>query len=265
MVKPTKILSMTFLFSLLLFAAFVTSINVKAQGSATVVFLTTVGGTTDPTGTQTYSDGQTVTMTATPTDDTFMFDRWIIQFDSSSQVLTDNPASITVMGGATYVVEAIFVPLLPPPPITSLPSDISTAAIIVVLSSAGGTTNPPPGTYALADATQTTLTATPADGYQFSHWSISGYPIVGAHGTDPFTTTPTDNPYTVDHGYGNRYAYQAVFVPTGSTVPTPTGGASPTPTNTIGGLSMEWWIIIALVVVIVIVLVAFGVFAARRH
>ncbi|MCW3982831.1 MAG: hypothetical protein NWE96_02425 [Candidatus Bathyarchaeota archaeon] len=264
MAKSTKILSMTFLFGLLLFAVFATSINVTAQGNATVVFLTTVGGTTNPTGTQTYSNGQTVTMTATPTDDTFMFDRWIVQFDSSSQVLTDNPASITVMGGATYVVEAIFVPLLPPPPVTSLPADISKAAIIVVLASAGGTTNPPPGTYALADATQTTLTAIPSEGYQFSHWSISGYPIVGAHGTAPFTTTPTDNPYTVDHGYGNRYAYQAVFVPTGSTIPTPTGGTSPTPTN-IGGLSMEWWIIIALVVVVIIVLVAFGVYAARRH
>ena len=265
MAKSTKIFALALLFSLLLCTALSFNLNVEAQGNATVVFLTSIGGTTDPTGTQTYADGQTISMTATPTDDTFIFDRWIIQADSTSSEVFDNPASLTVMGGVTYAIQVVFVPILPPPPVSTLPSDISTAAIIVVLASAGGTTNPPPGTYALADATQTTLTAVPAEGYQFSHWSISGYPIVGAHGTAPFTTTPTDNPYTVDHGYGNRYAYQAVFVPTGSTVPTPTGGASPTPTNTIGGLSMEWWIIIALVVVIVIVLVAFGVFAARRH
>jgi Divergent InlB B-repeat domain len=264
MIKNTKKLSTTLLLSLMLFAAMSAGLSVNAQGSATAVFLTTVGGTTDPSGTQTYNDGQTITMTATPTDASFVFDRWIVQSDSTSMEILDNPATLTAVGGVTYAIEAVFIPVQPIPPTTALP-DLSKAAYVQVLASAGGTTNPPPGLYALADATQTKLTATAAEGYQFSHWSISGFPIAGAHGGAPFTTTPTDNPYTVDHGYGNRYAYQAVFVPTGSTVPTPTGGASPTPTTNIGGLSMEWWIIIALAVILVIVIIALGVWLPRRH
>ena len=58
-------------------------------------------------------------------------------------------------------------------------------------------------------------------GWTFSHWVISGPNL--SHGGYPYTATPTENPYNVNHGYGNRYDYQAVFVPTGSTEPTPSG------------------------------------------
>lgn len=265
MSKQKKLYALTLLMSMLIFAVLSPNIGVEAQGDATVVFLTTVGGTTDPTGTQTYPDGQQITMTATPTDTNFIFERWIIQADSTASEVFDNPATLTVMGGATYAIEAVFAPLLPPPPITTLPIDLSTSAIVVVLPSAGGTTSPAPGTYALADATQTTLTATPDSGFQFSHWVISapsGTPT-DQHPPAGFNPNPTDNPYTIDHGYGNTYRYQAVFTQTGST-PAPTGGASPPPTD-IMGLSMETWIIIALVVVIAVILIAFGVFASRRR
>ena len=250
--------------SMLIFAVLSPNINVEAQGDATVVFLTTLGGTTDPSGTQTYPDGQQITMTATPTDETFVFERWIIQADATTSEDFNNPASLTVMAGVTYAIEAVFAPLLPPPTVPALPTDLSAAAIVVVLPSAGGTTSPAPGTYALADATQLQLTATPNSDFQFSHWVISapsGTPT--NHGTAGFDPNPTDNPYTVDHGYGNTYRYQAVFTPTGVT-PVPTGGASPTPTP-IMGMSMETWIIIALVVVIAIILIAFVFSSRRRH
>ncbi len=71
------------------------------------------------------------------------------------------------------------------------------------------------------------------------------------HGAYAFTAVPTDNPYTVDHGYGNTYSYQPVFTPTGVTEPTP-AGATPTPSGGAGGISNEMYIIIALVIVILL-------------
>jgi hypothetical protein len=56
-------------------------------------------------------------------------------------------------------------------------------------------------------------------GWDF-HWVIAGPNL--SHGGYPYTATPTDNPYTVDHGYGNTFSYQAVFTPEGTTEPTPT-------------------------------------------
>jgi hypothetical protein len=58
----------------------------------------------------------------------------------------------------------------------------------------------------------------------------------------------------VNHGYGNKYNYQAVFTPIGTTEPTPTGGATATPTG-IGGLSTDTAIEIGLVAVIIILLI----------
>lgn len=260
MKRTSKIFALTLLTSLLLLltlnCAFVA---VEAQGNATVVVLDSLGGTVDPSGTTTYADGSAVTLTATPSDTTlYAFDHWIVSADVTTTTYTDNPLTITVTGGVTYAVQAVFSAVQQVPGTTGLPTNMATAAIIVVLTSAGGTTTPAPGTYALADATSTTLKATPNSGWVFYHWVISGPNL--SHGGYPFTATPTDNPYTVDHGYGNRFVYQAVFVPTESTLPTPT----PSSGGTLGGMSNETWIIIGLVVVIIIVLIAFGVYAARR-
>ena len=262
MIKSRKIFALTLLMSLLVLAALnVSVLSVKAQGQATVNVLASVGGTTDPAaGTTTYDDGTSVTFTATP-DSTYIFQNWIISTADGSNIATDNPVTIPVTGGTTYTVQATFQPILPPPG-AQLPTNMATAAIVVVLTSAGGTTNPASGTYALADATSLMLTATPSSGWQFSHWVISGPNL--SHGGYPYTATPTDNPYNVNHGYGNKFSYQPVFTPTGSTEPTPTGGATATPTGTIGGLTMDSAIIIGLVVVIIIILIAFGVFASRR-
>jgi len=98
----------------------------------------------------------------------------------------------------------------------------------------------------------------PNDGWQFSHWTIYGTDT--GHGAAPANWNPTDNPYNVNHGYTATFAYQAVFTPIGTAEPTPT----PTPGATMGGLSTEMWIIIALVVVIVVMLLAFGVILMKR-
>jgi hypothetical protein len=113
----------------------------------------------------------------------------------------------------------------------------------------------------LADASSLNLKATPSAGWQFSHWTICG--TQASHGDSPTNWSPTDNPYNVNHGYGDIYRYQAIFTPVGTT-------ASPTPTPTsstggIGGMSTETWIIIGLIVVIVVILIGFGIYATKRR
>lgn len=233
---------------------------VNAQGNATVVVLDSVGGTVDPSGVNTYAAGTTVTLTAEPTDVTYVFDSWVISSEDGEMTSMDNPLTLTVTGGATYAIQAVFNPVQATPG-GSFPTDFSTAAVVVILPSAGGTTSPPAGTYALENAKQLMLTATADSGYKFSYWSISGFD--SGHGSAPTNWTPTDNPYNVNHGYGATYKYQAVFVPTGGNGPTPPGSTA-TPAPGMGGLSNEMWIIIGLVVVIVVVLIAFGVFAMKK-
>ena len=262
--KNVKVFALTMLTSFLLLALFSSGMtNVRAQAQGTITILDSIGGTTDPAaGTYNYADGTSVTIAATPTDPTYIFQNWVVSTDAGSSTVTDNPLVIPAVAGVTYTIQPIFIPVQAPPGAV-LPSDLTTAAIVVVLASAGGTTTPPPGTYAIDNAKNLMLTATPNSGWQFVHWVISG--ATTSHGGEPVNLTPTDNPYNVNHGYGYTFNYQPVFIPTGSTQPTPSGGATPTPTGTIGGLSTETVIIIALVVVIIIILAAFGAYALRRR
>ncbi len=260
MLKP-KFSSLA-LISILVLMATISISTVNAQSTTTVTVNTATGGLTDVTGTQTYPDGTQVTITATPNSD-FAFSQWTISpSDGSGDIIsTDNPVTFTVTGGVTYTVSPSFVVPIPIPGLP-MPTNLATAAIIVIYPSAGGSTNPPAGTYALADATAFNLKATANSGWQFSHWTICG--TNASHGTTPVNWDPTDNPYNVNHGYGDTYRYQAVFTPVGSTQsPTPTPTSSTT-AGTVAGMSSDQWIIIVLVVVIVVVLIAFGVYAARR-
>ena len=259
MSNKSKLLAIALISALLLTTAMSL---VKAQGNATVVVLDAVGGTVDPSGTKTYSNGTPVTFTATPLGLNFIFSYWLISSDTGNDISSDNPFTLTVAGGLTYAVQAVFT-LVQPPPGQPVPVNLASVAIVVVLPSAGGTTVPAPGTYALENATALDLKATPNSGWQFVHWTISG--DITGHGTSPLTLTPTDNPYNVNHGYGDTYRYQAVFVPTGGSEPTPAGSTpTPTPGGTLGGMSTDTWIIIGLVVVIIVILIAFGVYAMKK-
>ncbi len=256
--KKPKILSLTLIAIVVLLSA-ICAIGVNAQTTATVAILDSVGGTVsaDPAG-PIYNDGSEVTLTATPTDETFVFTNWVIASEAGNIESIQNPLTFTVMGGATYAVQAVFQPIQAPPG-GQLPPNLDNAAIVIILPSAGGTTNPGPGSYALADATNLMLTATPQSGWNFAYWTICGE--VTDHGGAPVNWAPTENPYNVNHGYGYTYYYQAVFTQQGSSAPTPT----PAPGATVGGLSTETLIIIALVVVIVVLLIGFGVFSSRKH
>jgi hypothetical protein len=217
-----KVLALTLLTSVLLLAILSPNIiSVKAQGQDTVNVLDSVGGTTDPTPrTYSYADGTAVTFTATPINNGFVIPILDCFYRCIILTITDNPAVITVSGGITYNMRAVFKPVQAPVSrYVPQPDD----AIVIVLAAAGGTTNPLPGIYHLANATQFNLKAIPNSGYQFSHWVISGPNL--SHGGYPYTTTK-DNPYNVNHSYENRCDHQAVFSPTGTgTTPTPTGGA----------------------------------------
>ena len=246
--KSKKLFALTLITSLLVLAAFAGVVSVKAQSQATVIVLASIGGTTDPApGTTTYADGTSVTFTATP-DAADVFQNWIIDTTAGSSVVPENPVTLPVQAGTTYNVQAVFAPLLPPPGVTGLPTNMATAAIVVVLAGAGGTTTPVAGTYALADATALSLTATPSSGWQFSHWVIAGPNL--SHGGYPYTAQPTDNPYNVNHGYGNTFSYQPVFTPVGTTVPTPT--------------VPEFSTIATIIVALALVAIAFGTYAYRR-
>jgi hypothetical protein len=248
MIKSKKIFALTLITSLLVLAAFA-SVFVKAQSTATLTMLDSVGGSTVPApGTTNPADGTQQTFTATA-DPNFIFQYWIVSSGAAgSSLVYDNPVTLPMIGGITFTVQAVFSPLLPPPGVTNLPTNLATSAIIEVLAGAGGTTIPAPGTYALADATSLNLTAMPDSGWQFAHWVISGPNL--SHGGYPFTATPTDNPYNVNHGYGNTFAYQPVFVPLESTVPTPS--------------IPEYSSVAAIGIALALVAVAFGTIAYRR-
>ncbi len=259
MVKNTK--PILVLLTFLLITQSFLILGVTAQGQATVTVLDSVGGSTDPgPGTYNYNNGQQVILTATP-DQNLVFVTWLISSDTSNNSVTDNPYTLAVTGGTTYTISAVFAQLEPNvPAFPNQPSPApETYGSVSILSAVGGRTEPAAGTYYFTSVYRLNMRAIPNNGWQFSHWIITGDTNT-THGGYPFTTTPTDNPYTFDCGIGYTYAYQPVFAVSNQTG-TPGGGTS---TSTFG-LTTELIVIIALIVVIVILLIGFGVVLSRRR
>jgi hypothetical protein len=73
------------------------------------------------------------------------------------------------------------------------------------------------------------------------------------HGVYAYTDMPTDNPYNVNHGYGNTYSYQPVF-----TAVSP--ATSPTATPKVDEFSS----VAAILVAAILVIVAFGTYAITK-
>jgi hypothetical protein len=259
--KNFRVFALILLTSALLLLSIAPNIaSVKAQAQATVVVTSVPGGTTDPSGTNTYADGTGVVLTATANDG-FLFQAWDIETSAGGNFVTDNPYTLNVSASVgTYTVNAVFAEIQ-----FITPANPSTAnnAVIVVVAGVGGTVSPAPGTYAVANAATLQLTATPNSGWLFHNWIISGTATNTGHGGYPENLNPIDNPYTVGHGYGYTFYYQPYFVPVGSSVTSPTPTTSPVSTTM--GLSTDAWIIVALAVILVIVIIAFGVFAATRR
>jgi hypothetical protein len=246
----TKYVGLVLLSSLLLLAASVIYAGgALAQSQATVTVLPAIGGTTNPSaGTTSYNDGASVTITATATEGTgYTFESWIILTNSGIRVATDNPLTFTAAAGSNYSIQPIF-NVIQPINITSVQQNLTNAAVVVILPAAGGTTIPRAGAYAFTNATAFNITAMPDNGWTFAHWVISGNTNV-SHGGAPFTTEPTDNPYNVNHGYGETYYYQPVFTQSGAST-------SPGPSTTIPEFSMLAVVLILGAMVIPIVVLA---------
>jgi len=232
--KNLKIFALVLLTSALLLTAITPNLpGAKAQSNITVTVFTSVGGTTTPTGTNSYASGTNVALAATPGTG-FYFSNWIVVTAAGSYDDYNNPTSITVTSSSGYAVQAVFDPIQAVPtiapeqpetlptltPDTTVQPNTANDAIVVVVAGVGGSVSPAPGVYALANAASLQLTATASTGFTFSHWVIGGYPL--SHGGYSFTDTPTQNPYDVEHGYGYTYSYQPVFnAVSPATSPTP--------------------------------------------
>ena len=262
--KTSKIFVFALLTAALLMSVISPSIStVKAQTPATVEILTTIGGSissngaTLTPGTIDYNVGDSPVFTAVPADSGSVFVDFTYSSVSGAFTDTDNPLTLT-LNDTAYTLEANFEAVTF---LGSATKDTSaTNAIVVILAANGGTTSPPPGTYALANAASFDITAIPDSGWTFTNWIIAGTPL--NHGIYSLTLTPTNNPYDVDHGYGNTYSYQPVFLPPSSTVTmyTPVPTAAPSK-----GISTDTGIIIALAVIVVIIVIVFGAYAYMKR
>jgi len=252
--------------SILLVSALATVLQqvaiVKAQNQATVIVLESVAGSTNPPpGTYNYNAGTGVTLTATPDTD-FDFVTWLISTDASNDSTADNPYTLTVTGGVTYTISAVFgllptTPTFPNPPTTVDPSKYG---FVSILSASGGhsqivgRTQFAEGTYYFTEVWRLKVKAFADSGWQFSHWIISGDTNT-THGGYPFTLVPTDNPYTFDCGLGYTYAFQPVFYPTSTTPPTTSTGT--------GGISTELLIAIIAIIIAIVAVIASVAYVQR--
>ena len=111
------------------------------------------GTTNPPPGTHTCDKGTQVIITALPTPDWY-FDHWAGDVSGNSTAIT-----ITMDGDKNITAHFKHV-----------------TCILNIAIDGQGTTNPVPGTYTYDKGTQVTITASPASGWQFSHWQgdVSG-------------------------------------------------------------------------------------------
>lgn len=246
--KSLKIVVFTLLTATLLMTAISLGPGVKAATASQVVVYPAIGVQTDPVaGTyNNYNEGDSFTITATPSDG-FTFLSWTIASASGAVNYVDNPLTV-ILNESAYAVQPNFTPtvIIPPATTATLPS----AAIVVILAGVGGTTSPLPGTYAISNATSMDITATASSGFTFDHWVIGGSPM--SHGAYSFTDTPSNNPYNVNHGYGNTYTYQPVFSATSP-------ATSPTPKVA------EFSSAAAIIIAAILVIVAFGTYTFSRR
>jgi uncharacterized repeat protein (TIGR02543 family) len=129
------------------------------------------GGTTSPSvGTHTIPQGDTVTVTATPSAG-YAFDYW------EGDVADIHAPSTTVTMGADKAVTAHFV---------------TRTLTIGVAPPGGGTTSPTAGTHNYVPDQVVDITATPSPGYRFDHWSGdatgSANPVTVTMGADKTVT-----------------------------------------------------------------------------
>jgi hypothetical protein len=176
----------------------------KAQTTASVDIVPSVGGTTSPNGTQTGTVGQTMTLTATPGTG-FKFLAWIVASSAGANTSTSPTLSLNVTSSGCAA-QAMFLPVTN---YTGTGSGTGSSTFDVLTSVGGSTT--PTSTTTVNIGQSVTLTATPGNGF-----TCIGWVVATAAGATEFTT-PTVNYNVTSSGC----AWQAFFVPTSSTVTIP--------------------------------------------
>ncbi len=257
--------------------------------SAIVIIKASVGGTTNPApDTYEYTNGTLITLRAIPQNG-FKFVNWVIEGGYATTnnlppiylpedlnpdlapprpaaevaagdrlVLSDNPLRILCGYGWSFQYQAVFEP--------ETTFTRSANAIVNILTSVGGTTNPSAGSYSFENGTSYVLTATPASGYEFKYWVVSGSYLPG-HGVSDQPelddTIITDNPLDVSCGYGYEYTYQPLFTPVDAQVPD--GGQTDGGTTETNGVPMEtfYTVVLALVAIVVIITIL-AVYSMRK-
>ncbi len=231
----------------------------------TVVTLASVGGTVNPApGTYVYAYGDTINITATPSEG-YEFKYWIIDgeytvgnnvpditypsdvppdwipgFDPPSIVpvyratASQNPLTIICGYGYTFRYQAVFAPIGAP--------SAGSNAVAIILAAVGGTTNPAPGTYTYLANQTISLTATPDSGYEFKYWNAKG--SVPGH-----DAVLLDKTVAITCQAGYVYSYQPVFAPSSAALPS-------------AGMPVEYWYAIVAVLAIIAVI---GVAAALMY
>ena len=101
---------------------------------AVVVVLDAIGGSTNPSpGTYRYTDGSTISLTATP-DNGYDFVYWVaVGEDGHPTTIDDNPTNINCGYGYTYSYQAMFAPLGAVQPAAGVPIEYLAAIVVLVI------------------------------------------------------------------------------------------------------------------------------------
>jgi len=120
-----------------------------AQGETLTMSIMGQGSTEPPAGSHTFSNGETVFLSAMP-DSGWRFDRW------EGDLTGTNPSFEPLVMDSDKNVTAVFVEI--------------TAFDLTIIVDGAGTTDPAPGTTTLNENTPVTITAIPDAGFAFDRW-----------------------------------------------------------------------------------------------
>ena len=157
--------------------------SIPATATLTMAALPLTGGTTNPTGSSTVNTAVAQAISATPAVN-HTFSHWSYSGDAAISNTSSASTTATLTGNAT--VTANF----------NSNGGTSTILTMAVSPSNSGTTTPVAGTSTVTVGQAQSITATVADGYTFSAWSISGNGTI-ADSTSASTTTTLDGNSTV--------------------------------------------------------------------
>lgn len=154
--------------------------SIPATATLTMAALPVDGGTTDPTGASTVNTQEAQAISATAAAN-HTFSHW--SYTGSATIANNKAASTTATLTGDATITANF----------NSNGGISTILTMAASPSAGGTITPAAGSSTVTVGQAQAITATAADGYNFSSWSISGYGTIADSSSSSTTATLSGN------------------------------------------------------------------------